>query len=240
MLLWGGSDHPRSSLELSVLHAEKLVDQYIERRVAGVFFAPFEHRADQQQVNLRMAEKLQQAGTAVVLLDRDLVPFPRRSKFDLVGIDNFAGGYMLAEHLLKLNCLRFLFVARPQSAPTVNARIAGAREAALAHGVQLPKTFVRIGEPTDPAFLQALLAKPRPDAVICANDHTAATLIRALESSRVRVPGDMRVVGFDDVKYATLLSSPLTTIHQPCGELAQVAFRAMLAELRFPRFQDRR
>ncbi len=234
MLLWGGSDHPRSSLELSVLHAEKLVDQYIERRVAGVFFAPFEHRADQQQVNLRMAEKLQQAGTAVVLLDRDLVPFPRRSKFDLVGIDNFAGGYMLAEHLLKLNCLRFLFVARPQSAPTVNARIAGAREAALAHGVQLPKTFVRIGEPTDPAFLQALLAKPRPDAVICANDHTAATLIRALESSRVRVPGDMRVVGFDDVKYATLLSSPLTTIHQPCGELAQVAFRAMLARIEDP------
>ena len=46
-----------------------------------------------------------------------------------MGIDNFAGGYLLAEHLLKLGNTRIHFVARPMSAPTVEARIAGVRDA---------------------------------------------------------------------------------------------------------------
>jgi len=42
------------------------------------------------------------------------------------------------------------------------------------------------------------------------------------------------VVGFDDVKYATLVSPPLTTIHQPCRDLAVIAFRTMLDRLEQP------
>lgn len=239
MLLWGGSGHPRASLEASVQEAENLLEQYLERRVAGVFFAPFEHRSDQDQVNRQITERLHQAGVAVVLLDRDLAPFPQRSRFDLISIDNFAGGFLLAEHLLKLKCRRLLFVARPRSAATVDARIAGAREAALAYGFALPKNFVRIGEPTEASFVQRLLAKPWPDAIVCANDHTAATLIRTLQKRGVRVPQDVRVVGFDDVKYATLLSPPLTTIHQPCRDIAEVAFRTMLDRIAEPTLPGR-
>ena len=113
MLLWGGSGHPRASLEASVQETENLLEQYLERRVAGVFFAPFEHRSDQDQVNRQITERLHQAGVAVVLLDRDLAPFPQRSRFDLITIDNFAGGFLIVEHLLKLNCRRLLFVADP-------------------------------------------------------------------------------------------------------------------------------
>ena len=207
--------------------------------MAGVFFAPFEHRSDQDQVNRQITERLHQAGVAVVLLDRDLAPFPQRSRFDLITIDNFAGGFLIVEHLLKLNCRRLLFVARPRSASTVDARIAGAREAALAYDVALPKKFVRTGEPTELPFVQSLLAKPRPDAIVCANDHTAATLIRTLQKCGARVPHDVRVVGFDDVKYATLLSPPLTTIHQPCRDIAQVAFRTMLDRIAEPTLPGR-
>ncbi len=106
-------------------------------------------------------------------------------------------------------------------------------------GVNLSKSFVRIGEPTEQAFVQSLLAKPRPDAIICANDHTAATLIRTLQKCGKRVPHDVRVVGFDDVKYATLLSPPLTTIHQPCREIAQAAFRTMLDRIAEPTLPGR-
>jgi DNA-binding LacI/PurR family transcriptional regulator len=81
-----------------------------------------------------------------------------------------------------------------------------------------------------------LVAGRLADAIICANDDTAALLIRTLESQRVRVPRDVRVVGFDDVKYATLVSVPLTTIHQPCRDIAVVAFQTMMRRLSEPTF----
>lgn len=239
MLLWGGSGNPKLHIESNVAQIEKLCDHYIERPVAGVFFAPFEHTWGQEEVNRRLAERLHQFGIAVVLLDRDLVPFPRRSEFDLVGVDNFGGGYLLVEHLAKLGCQRIQFVTRKHSAPTVDARIAGAREAARVHQIKLPATFVRSGDPDDADFIKSLLAKPRPEAILCANDHTAAVLIRTLNTNGIRVPTDVRVVGFDDVKYATLLSPPLTTVHQPCREIAESAFRAMLERIAEPTIPKR-
>src|SRR5258707_4818803 len=94
----------------------------IEGRIRGVFFAPFEQVSEQEQVNRRIADRLAKAGIPVVLLDRDLLPFPRRSNFDLVATDNLAGSCLLAEHLLKLGCQLLAFVARPYSAPTSTRR----------------------------------------------------------------------------------------------------------------------
>ena len=65
------------------------------------------------------------------------------------------------------------------------------------------------------------------DAVICANDHTAALLLQTLAHLDIKTPRNLRVVGFDDVRFATLLSVPLTTIQQPCHDIALTAFNAM-------------
>ena len=71
-------------------------------------------------------------------------------------------------------------------------------------------------------------------AIECANDLTAAQLIRTLENSRYHVPQDIRVVGFDDARYATLVSVPLTTIQQPCKDMATTAFQTMLSRIAEP------
>lgn len=233
-LLWGGSTHPRQDTDASLEHAEELCQQFIERKVSGVFFAPYELMPEQEQANRRLAVSLRQAGIPVVLIDRDLVPFPNRSDFDLVGLDNMAGGYLLAEHLIKLGCHRLRFVSRPRSAPTVDARIAGVREALVRHRLEANPGWLHTGDPTDAKFVRKLMAGKQADAFICANDDTAAILMRSLEASGVKVPRDVRVVGFDDAKYATLVSPPLTTIHQPCRDIAVIAFRAMLERMAEP------
>jgi DNA-binding LacI/PurR family transcriptional regulator len=235
-LFWGGSTNPRQDADASLKHAEEVCKQFIERKISGVFFAPAELQPKQEEANLRIAESLREAGIPVVLIDRDLTNFPRRSDFDLVGIDNLAGGYMIAEHLVKLQCRRILFVCRPLSAGTVNSRIAGVREALLQNHLEVDRQLVKEGDPTDIKFVRSLVAGRLADAIICANDDTAALLIRTLESQGVRVPRDVRVVGFDDVKYATLVSVPLTTIHQPCRDIAVVAFQTMMRRLSEPTF----
>jgi len=233
-LLWGGSTNPREDMDASLSHAEELCRQFIERKISGVFFAPAELESGQEQANRRLAESLREAGIPVVLIDRDMFDFPGRSEFDLVGLDNMASGYMVAQHLIKLGCKRFFFVARPFSAPTVDARIAGVREALARHRIEPDPGWVRNGDPSDMKFVRGLTAGSQADALICANDFTAAVLLRSMQSLGMRAPKDFRVVGFDDVKYATLVSPPLTTVHQPCRDIAVIAFRTMLERLAEP------
>ncbi|MCB1132524.1 MAG: GntR family transcriptional regulator, partial [Verrucomicrobiae bacterium] len=218
-LIWGGSDHPPGAPRSPSM--EQLCRQFIDRNVAGVFFAPYELLETADEANHEMAVMLRDAGIPVVLLDRDLTNFPHRSDFDLVGVDNFAGGYLMAEHLIKLGCRTIRFVARPRSASTVDARLAGVREALSRHNLPCDAGMLRIGVLEDPAFVRDLTTINLPDAYVCANDHTAAMLMQALQRAKVRLPEQVRVVGFDDVKFATLVTPPLTTIQQPCREIAQ-------------------
>jgi DNA-binding LacI/PurR family transcriptional regulator len=238
-LVWGGSGESKLDADPCVQHAEELCRQFIERRVSGVFFAPYELVPERDQINRRLATMLREAGIPVILVDRDFVSYPFRSDFDLVGIDNVAGGYILAEHLLKLGCRRLHFVAYPLSAPTVKARIAGVREALVSSRIEPDPDWVRIGALDDKSFVRSLVAGRRPDAFICANDHTAALLLRALHQNEVYVPKDVRVVGFDDVNFAALVSPALTTARQPCNELAVTAFHAMLERQAEPNLPPR-
>ena len=238
-MLWGGNARPRVDVDMTTQEAEGLADLFVEKGVSGVFFAPFEHTSDRDPANRRIVEKFRSAGIPLVLLDRDLGPFPHRSPYDLVGIDNFAGGYLLAEHLVKLGTRRLNFVTRPLSAATVHARIAGARAALTAHGLSPAEPFVQVGDPTDLGFVRRVVSGRRIEAAICTNDLTAAQFLQSLVRIKVGVPRSLRVVGFDDVRYATLLPVQLTTMQQPCREIAVAAFQAMRERLADPALPPR-
>jgi LacI family transcriptional regulator len=233
-LLWGAPTLQPDGTDLSEEAALQLCAQFIKQQVIGVFFTPFDASGSGQRVNRKIAELLSKAGIPVVLLDRDIEPFPHRSGFDLVGIDNLAGGCLLAGHLIKLGCQRIAFVTRPRSVPTINARIAGAREALSGHKIEIPPDWVHAGDPGNPAFITSLTAAMRWDAVVCANDLIAAQLMHALERAGIHVPRDLRVVGFDDTRDATLLDVPLTTMRQPCRDIAIAAFHAMTDRIADP------
>jgi DNA-binding LacI/PurR family transcriptional regulator len=114
------------------------------------------------------------------------------------------------------------------------ARIAGYREALIAHGVPLGQNLVCRGDPDDLDFLRKVMNKHRPDAIVCANDFTAARVMAGLTKMGIRVPEEMRVVGVDDVKYASLLPVPLTTQHQNCSDIGATAMATMLQRLEKP------
>jgi DNA-binding LacI/PurR family transcriptional regulator len=185
-------------------------------------------------INRAIAEKFERAGIPIVLLDRDLVSYPNRSRYDLVGIDNRRAGYVITEHLLSAGAERPVFVGRPGSAPTVDARIAGFREAILDRGLAFKPAMVRRIDPSDSSLVQQMIKETRTDAILCANDFTAAVIMKVLNELKIPVPERIRMAGIDDVKYATLLPVPLTTIHQPCNEIGLAAIETMVQRLQHP------
>lgn len=235
VLLWGSSLGDEANMEQQ---ASQACRQLVAKKVSGVFFAPLELTPQKDAINRSIAEVLDRAGIPLVLLDRDLVSYPERSRYDLIGIDNRRAGYVITNHLIHRGCRRPVFVGRPDSAPTVDARAAGYREAMATASPALEGHVCRM-EPDDRPRVKDILARLRPDGFVCANDLTAARLLRTLTELRVSVPGKIRMVGVDDVKYASLLSVPLTTIRQPCSSMGAVAVSAMLDRLREPRLPGR-
>jgi DNA-binding LacI/PurR family transcriptional regulator len=63
--------------------------------------------------------------------------------------------------------------------------------------------------------------------------------MKTLQQLSVSVPNDVKMVGFDDVKYASLLSVPLTTIHQPCADIGAAAIRTMVDRVHDPKLPAR-
>jgi GntR family transcriptional regulator of arabinose operon len=224
-LLWGSINAAGRSREE---RAWQMCRQYIDRRVSGVFFAPLELTAAKDDVNRRIAQAFDDARIPIVLLDRTVLPYPRRGHHDLVGIDNRRAGYVITEHLLRLGCRRIAFVALPNAAATVDAREAGYREALYAWGVPLDRAFMHRLDPTEHAKVRAIMDATRPDAIVCANDRTAARLMHSLLALDYAIPRDVRLVGIDDVEYAALLPVPLTTLRQPTRQIGDAALTAML------------
>lgn len=215
--------------------ALQLARQCIDRAVSGVFFAPLEMSAHSADVNRRVMKMLKDAGIPVVLLDRRPEEMNTRDRCDLVGIDNQHAGYLAAGHLLALGAKRIGFAAYRGQAATVKARMQGYR-AALADARNREPRVVYLN-PHGAAILPPAAADC--DAFVCANDRIAGRLMHALLAQGIRIPQDVRLMGMDDVNYASLLPVPLTTIHQPCGDIGETALRMMLERLDRPQMPAR-
>ncbi|MBK1833204.1 GntR family transcriptional regulator [Roseibacillus ishigakijimensis] len=211
-----------------------LAETFIAEKVKGVFFAPAEHIPDQQAFNLRLIERFSELGIRVVLLDRDIYPWPRQSPCDLVGIDNIEAGYVVASHLIASGCRKLAFVSRPNPAATVQLRRIGCREALVQNGLRARSLLTVDFHKEAPEEAVAELLAEDIDGIICANDATAAPLLRSLLDAGADIPGTHKVCGFDDVKYASLLSVPLTTFQQPCENIGRVAAEVMQYRLKNP------
>jgi DNA-binding LacI/PurR family transcriptional regulator len=211
-------------------NAYDLCQRYISLGVAGVFFTPVEFSEKMVVANREIAERLDANGISVVLLDRDIERLPKRSRFDLVGIDNFRAGYMQTDHMLNLGCKKIAYVSREVSAPTIDLRIAGYRRAIASRGLNGGDSIEFCGDLSDEKFVDSIAANS-PDAIVCANDTTAMMLMRSLLQRGIKIPADIRMIGIDDVKIASMAMVPLTSIHQPCRAIGSAAVNTMVRRI---------
>jgi GntR family transcriptional regulator of arabinose operon len=231
-LIWSGSMHEDAAARKE--HIEQLAGRYIEQQINGVFFTPLELTSQKDPVNQNIVELFDKAGIPVVLMDRDIVSFPARSRYDLVGVDNFRLAFILTRHLLEQGCTNIRFVARPYSAPTVQMRIFGYQQALREAQMEVLQSNIFIEDNYTPDFCSRLLNHSGKTGVLCANDTTASRLMHSLTDLGYKIPGQVMVAGVDDIKYATYLRVPLTTYKQPCKDIAKVAIDLMMSRIRQP------
>ncbi len=232
-LIWGAATRDVESQEQQAL---QLCQYYISKDVSGVFFAPLEFTPGRREVNTRILEEFQRAGIPLVLLDRDIYGYPARSQCDLVGIDSRRAGYLVTEHLLKRGCSRIVFLGWPNSAPTVEGRMIGYRDAM--HRAGLPD-IVEIGDPESQDSIARVIGQHNPDGFVCANDRTAGHLMIRLNELGVEIPSKIKIVGIDDTKYSSLLHVPLTTLRQPCHDIGAAAVWTMIQRIEHPNMPAR-
>lgn len=152
-----------------------------------------------------------------------------------VHIDNVAAAADAADHLYGLGHRRIGVITGPLVSPLSRDRLLGTTERARARGAA-HELMVRHGEFTiesGEAQADVLLARSdAPTAVFCFCDEMAIGVIAAARRRGVRVPEDLSVVGFDDIRFARHIDPPLTTITQPMRDIGEGTVRLLLAILR--------
>lgn len=230
--LWDGTIANNAEMRQNI--ALKISQSYIDRKVDGVFFSPLERTYQAHSLNETICKMLDAHNIPVILIDRDISAFPNRSKYDIVGIDNFQAGYVVAEHMISKECKKMYFFHRKDSASTVDQRVAGCRMACFDAGIVFDNDSIFIGEPADNELVSKIKILSKKTGILCANDSTAAVLMSTLTKLGKIVAVDLLIAGFDDMKYAKHLQVPLTTFRQPLLDIVRNSFLMMLRRIANP------
>ncbi|WP_062523254.1 LacI family DNA-binding transcriptional regulator [Demequina silvatica] len=165
------------------------------------------------------------AGLPVVVSDATF-----GGRLPMIGSDHAGGARAAVEHLLELGHRTVHHVTGPADSIPSRARLAAWRGVLREHGVVPPEPIQ--GDWTAASgHAAAALVPDEATAVFCANDEMAAGLMLACQAAGRSVPGDLSVVGFDDIPLAGFLSPPLTTVRQPFAELGRRLVEEVLARI---------
>jgi DNA-binding LacI/PurR family transcriptional regulator len=176
--------------------------------------------------------RLASSGYPVVFLGRE----PHDPRVVAVGIDDRVGADQAAEHLLAHHgCRRVAHLAGPLDHRSAADKLEGYRRALHRHGVPFDAHLVVEGDYSEESgarICEELLGRgARIDGIFAANDEMALGALQVLRDRGRHVPGDVALVGYDDIRLARVVQPALTTVHQPMAEIGRVAAERLVLML---------
>jgi len=157
----------------------------------------------------------------------DAVQLPR------VAINNYQAAFEAVEYLLNLGHRRIAILSADNSHISTKARYEGYCDALRAEGLDIRREYHVKASPDYSYGSGYVMAnklfnlQERPSAVFCVSDILALSVIAAAGDRGLSVPGDVSVMGFDDVDYTTMFHPHLTTVRQPCYEMGRTSMQAL-------------
>ena len=203
---------------------ELAVRRMIEGRVDGVAILTF-------GMEDALLEHLRFRNLPLVFVDVG----PKAPRVSNIRVDYAHGIRQAVQHLAAMKHEKIGFVSGPLKLRSAIVR-KDAFEASMHEiGLQPNPEFLVEGDHRLEGGKLALqkLSKLReqPTALLCSNDMTAIGVMREAYDHGIKIPTDVSLVGFDDIRLAQFMTPPLTTVQMSQKELAQIAFRALLDEV---------
>ena len=155
--------------------------------------------------------------------------------------DNTNGAYQAVEHLIKLGHKRIGYIGGVESTAGED-RLEGYRQVLGKYGIIYDTALIKVMpgngfktmEPESGGYNemhQFLLLKPLPTAIFASNDYLAMGAMKAIKEAGLNIPGDIALVGFDDLKFSATLEVPLTTVAQPFRDIGEKSAEILLNKL---------
>jgi len=207
-------------------------DSFASHLVDGLIVATRSNRAGDKYLSEMIAH-----GFHVVCIGRDF----HHENIDWVSADNCRGGFEATQHLINAGHTKVGFIGTSPAGGASLKRFQGYLEALKKNNVQVEEQFIS-GNPeaSDDApgystekigyeAMKRLLTLPkRPTAVFARNDFTAIGAMSAIKEFGLRIPGDIAIVGFDDIPMAVHTTPPLTTVRQPTRQQGLMAAELLI------------
>ncbi|MGB4593467.1 MAG: LacI family DNA-binding transcriptional regulator [Coriobacteriia bacterium] len=203
------------------------VQALIGRQVDGLVIVPV------SAIGSHAAVEEAAARTPVVQVDRYVENLP----VDWVGVDDELGIGLAVAHVASLGASHIAFVSASLDSSSAQQRHTGFSRAITRLGLDAsaPRLLGAFrAEWGRAAVLQLMARDSLPDAVICGNDEIAVGVLGEFRRKHVRVPEDVLVTGFDDIRFAAMADPPLTTVRQPHEQLAAECIRLLDARMADP------
>jgi DNA-binding LacI/PurR family transcriptional regulator len=194
------------------------------------------------------AEARRDAVRQLLELDQPVVLFQENLDFPdadlcIVRQDDRGAGRLVGDHLLARRTRDFLAVVPAESWPAIEERLAGIRESIIANGGEARLTVIEAASESfadvQDAVAHHLKSHELPGAIVGGNDHIATAAMLYLFDHQIRVPDDVRVVGFNGFEMHRFARPRLTTVVSPAYALGEQAGRAMLKRLETGAFERR-
>lgn len=166
-------------------------------------------------------KELNESSIPIMLISR----ISRNLETNYIKVDDIKGGRLAVEHLIGLGHRDIGFIGGPENFSSAQDRRKGFEEVLHENGISINSNFVTHAQYTQQAGKETAKKYLNRDenitAIFCANDLIALGAIEAIEKQGLSVPGDISIVGYDDISYAHLPRIMLTTISQPIYEIGQ-------------------
>lgn len=178
------------------------------------------------QLSEKVKARLRSRNIPIVMIDPYGVP---ATDAPSIGSADWNGGFLATRHLIELGHTKIAIITGPDDMMASTARLSGYRAALDAAGIPVRREFVKPGKfHHDDGRNQGvalLTARERPTAIFASSDPQALGVYEAARSLGLDIPGDVSVVGYDDLAIAKWAGPPLTTIRVPLAEMAEQAMR---------------
>jgi LacI family transcriptional regulator len=194
------------------------LDLLEEQRVQGILITPVDVDDDR-------LSRLRARGVPVVLLDRHASAADQCS----VAVDDVLGGELAVSHLRDVGHKRIAYVSGPMSLAQCADRYRGATAVPDVELEVLAGVALNVASGRDAGERLLGLRNP-PTAVFCANDLLALGVLQVMVARGLSVPGDLSIVGYDDIEFAAAAAVPLSSVRQPRHLLGRTAAELLLAE----------